>query len=98
MAGGPDPLDVFSPSTLASLSADIVQRGPMPTHHRRIEWRHVAALLQYGVPIWDIYADGDFTFGIVRIKGVDLIFTEDSALRGYLHGPGLFRFPAQVAE
>lgn len=88
--------ELFTPEAYAAISADVPpQRPRVPKHKRRVEWRHMTALLRAGIPIYDLYADGDFTFGIATIQGREYIATDDNRLRGYLHGIGIFKFPVQ---
>ena len=60
---------------------------------RRVEWRHYRALLDQGIPGLDLARNGAFTFGIVRIKGREMLVTEDARLRAYMTGPGMFAMP-----
>lgn len=45
--------------------------------------------------MYDLFADGDFTFGIAVIQGNEYVATSDQRLRSYLAGIGIFRFPGQ---
>ena len=88
--------ELFTPEAYAAISADVTTRRPrVPKHKRRVEWRHFNALLQFGVPAWDLYAEGDFTFGIATIQGREYIATDDPRLRSYLQGIGIFKFPVK---
>ncbi len=78
----PDPVD-------AILSAP----APMYRAQARVQWRHVQAMLDQGVPMADMVGPGLLKFGIVRIGGREMVVTEDARLRAYLTGPGLFALP-----
>lgn len=102
MAGGLEPHDLFSPKCWAHIRVDLPPQWP--AHMRRIRWHHLKALLDYGIPMRDLFdttdrpAWGRFKFGVITIKGRELIFTDDPRLRAWLHGPGLFKFPDVVAH
>jgi len=60
----------------------------------RLEWRHVQALMQRGVPLSAMLRPGGrLTLGVVRIAGREMIVTDDARMRAYLSGPGLFAMP-----
>ena len=87
--------ELFSPECYALITGDIPERPRSPAHKRRVRWPHLAALLQAGIPMYDLFADGDFTFGIAVIQGNEYVATSDQRLRSYLAGIGIFRFPGQ---
>lgn len=94
MTEGLDIPDGFSVECWALIS--VPRRPRWPDHQRRIRWRHLRTLLEYGIPMRDLLDTGTcaFRFGVVTIRGRELIFTDDPRLRAWLHGPGLFKFPA----
>jgi hypothetical protein len=85
----------FSAECLALITPPRTPRWP--AHKRRVRWEHLSALLQYGIPMRDLMRDGEFTWGVVRVAGREMIVTDDPRMRAWLHGPGLFKFP-EVAE
>jgi hypothetical protein len=81
----PDPWHCPTP-ILDALEA---QTPAMRAAWRRVEFRHIQALLKRGVPIPDMLGK----FGVVVIQGREMIVTDDARLRGYLDGPVMAAMP-----
>lgn len=63
---------------------------------RRVEWRHVQAMLDSGVPMREMVRGGCFTFGVCTVAGREMIVTEDHRLRAYLTGPVIASLPENI--
>lgn len=81
----PDPLAGNTPI----LDAIEALTPAMWAAYRRVEWRHVQALMQQGIPVADMLGK----FGVVRIAGREMLVTDDPRLRGYIDGPIMAAMP-----
>lgn len=65
--------------------------------HDRVTWRHYSTLLHLGIPARDLTHNGAYTFGVVTIRGREMIVTENRRVRAWLDGPVLAAMPGPDA-